>query len=79
MKWIFVFALAVAMPASAQSIYKCRDAKGGAVYQSHPCLEAEKRWDTQPRNYTREDHLCNLFAPPRSSSRGVHCPLSVTL
>ena len=56
MKWIFVFALAVAMPASAQSIYKCRDAKGGAVYQSHPCPEAEKRWDTEPRSYTWEDH-----------------------
>ena len=56
MKWIFVFALAVAMPASAQSIYKCRDAKGGAVYQSDPCAEAEKRWDTQPRNYTWDDH-----------------------
>lgn len=31
------------VPASAQSIYKCRDAKGGAVYQSEPCPEAEKR------------------------------------
>lgn len=56
MKWIFLFALAVAMPASAQSIYKCRDAKGGAVYQSDPCPEAEKRWDTEPRNYTWDDH-----------------------
>jgi hypothetical protein len=56
MKWIFLFALAVVMPASAQSIYKCRDAKGGAVYQSNPCPEAEKRWDTQPRNYTWDDH-----------------------
>jgi hypothetical protein len=56
MKWTFLFALAVAMPASAQSIYKCRDAKGRAVYQSDPCPEAEKRWDTQPRNYTWDDH-----------------------
>lgn len=56
MKRMFLFALAVAMPASAQSIYKCRDAKGGAVYQSDPCLEAEKRWDTEPRNYTWDDH-----------------------
>ncbi len=56
MKWIFLFAVAVAMHASAQSIYKCRDAKGGAVYQSQPCPDAEKRWDTQPRNYTWDDH-----------------------
>lgn len=55
MKWMLLLA-AVAVPATAQSIYKCRDAKGGAVYQSTPCPEAEKRWDTEPRNYTWEDH-----------------------
>lgn len=56
MKWILLLAMLAVAPASAQSVYKCRDAKGGAVYQSHPCPEAEKRWDTQPRNYTWEDH-----------------------
>lgn len=43
MKWIFLAAVLASVPASAQSIYKCRDAKGGAVYQSEPCPEAEKR------------------------------------
>ena len=52
MKWIFLAAVLAVAPASAQSIYKCRDAKGGAVYQSQPCSEAEKRWDTEPRNVT---------------------------
>ena len=56
MKWIFVLVWAVVLPASAQSIYKCRDAKGGAVYQSEPCPGAEKRWDTEPRNYSWEDY-----------------------
>lgn len=47
MKWIFGFLL-MGLTASAmgQSIYKCRDTKGQAVYQSDPCPEAEKRWDT---------------------------------
>lgn len=57
MKWMFAVLLAgLAVDAGAQSIYKCRDARGGAVYQSAPCPEAEKRWDTEPRNYTWEDH-----------------------
>jgi hypothetical protein len=56
MKWIFLAAVLAVAPASAQSIYKCRDAKGGAVYQSQPCSEAEKRWDTEPRNVTWDDH-----------------------
>jgi hypothetical protein len=56
MRWILLVALLGVAPASAQSIYKCRDAKGGAVYQSDPCPEAEKRWDTQPRDYTWDDH-----------------------
>lgn len=56
MKWIFLVAVLAVAPASAQSIYKCRDAKGGAVYQSDPCPEAEKRWDTEPRSYTWDDH-----------------------
>ncbi len=56
MKWIFLAAMLASVPASAQSIYKCRDAKGAAVYQSQPCPEAEKRWDTQPRDYTWDDH-----------------------
>ena len=53
---LFAILLAVSGHAAAQSVYKCRDAKGGAVYQSHPCPEAEKRWDTQPRNYTWDDY-----------------------
>ena len=56
MKWIFLAAMLAAVPPSAQSIYKCRDTKGGAVYQSQPCPQAEKRWDTQPREYTWDDH-----------------------
>jgi hypothetical protein len=55
-KWIFLIAVLPVASASAQSIYKCRDAKGGAVYQSEPCPQAEKRWDTQPRNYTWDDY-----------------------
>ncbi|MCR6627804.1 MAG: DUF4124 domain-containing protein [Pseudoxanthomonas sp.] len=53
---LFCVFLAFSGVASAQSIYKCRDAKGGAVYQSDPCPEAEKRWDTQPRDYTWDDY-----------------------
>lgn len=49
MKWTFgVLCLLAAATASGQSIYKCRDAKGGLVYQSDPCVNAEKRWDIQP-------------------------------
>ncbi len=38
----------VAMPASAQSVYKCKDAKLGTVYQSTPCPDGheQKRWNT---------------------------------
>lgn len=53
---LFFVLLAVSGPTWAQSIYKCRDAKGGVVYQSDPCLQAEKRWDTQPRDYTWADY-----------------------
>lgn len=56
MKWIFLVAMLASLPVTAQSVYKCRDAKGGAVYQSQPCPEAEKRWDTEQRNYTWDDH-----------------------
>lgn len=48
MKWIFVGLLVFAGTAHAQSVYKCRDAKGGLVYQSDPCPNAEKRWDASP-------------------------------
>ncbi|WP_425518667.1 DUF4124 domain-containing protein [Pseudoxanthomonas winnipegensis] len=40
--------LALAAPAHAQSVWKCRDAAGGVVYQSSPCANAEKRWDVAP-------------------------------
>lgn len=57
MKWILVMLLAgYAASAGAQSIYKCRDAKGQPVYQSDPCPDAEKRWDTQPSATTWDDY-----------------------
>ena len=57
MKWILAVLLAgLAASAGAQSIYKCRDAKGQPVYQSEPCPEAEKRWDTQPSTTTWDDY-----------------------
>ena len=57
MKWIFGMLLAgIAVSAGAQSVYKCRDAKGQPVYQSEPCPEAEKRWDTQPSTTTWDDY-----------------------
>lgn len=40
---------------AAQTIYKCPDAKGGAVYQSHPCeggKPAGKQWVTEHRSET---------------------------
>ncbi|WP_369977401.1 DUF4124 domain-containing protein [Xanthomonas bundabergensis] len=38
----------LALPASAQSAYKCKDPKLGTVYQSMPCANGteQKRWDT---------------------------------
>lgn len=57
MKWIFGLLLAgIAVSAGAQSVYKCRDAKGQPVYQSEPCPEAEKRWDTQPSTTTWDEY-----------------------
>ncbi|WAC64729.1 DUF4124 domain-containing protein [Pseudoxanthomonas sp. SL93] len=57
---MFAAALAVlALPASAQAVYKCKDAKLGTVYQSIPCPDGpeEKRWNasTNPSrdNYAR--------------------------
>lgn len=43
--------------ASAQSVYKCRDAKGSPVYQSEPCSNAEKRWDAKPEPPPTYDDL----------------------
>lgn len=66
MKRIFTLLLwGLAVTASAQSVYKCRDAKGNPVYQSDPCPEAEKRWDTQPRDYTADDHRKRVEADRR--------------
>ena len=57
MKWIFGVLLAgLAASSRAQSVYKCRDAKGQPVYQSEPCSGAEKRWDTQPSTTTWDDY-----------------------
>jgi len=38
----------LALPASAQSAYKCKDPKLGTVYQSAPCANGteQKRWET---------------------------------
>lgn len=38
----------LALPAAAQSAYKCKDSKLGTVYQSMPCANGteQKRWDT---------------------------------
>lgn len=38
----------LALPASAQSAYKCKDPKLGTVYQSVPCANGteQKRWET---------------------------------
>jgi hypothetical protein len=50
--------LLAAIPASAQTIHKCADAKGGLVYQSHPCEDgksAGKQWVTEHRNETSEE------------------------
>jgi hypothetical protein len=50
----------VALPASAQSVYKCKDAKLGTVYQSTPCPDGneQKRWNTAtssaPSDNTRQ-------------------------
>lgn len=52
---IAVLLLLAAMPAAAQTIYKCADAKGGTVYQSHPCEDgkpAGKQWVTERRSET---------------------------
>ena len=57
MKWILGLLLAgLAASSGAQSVYKCRDAKGQPVYQSEPCPEAENRWDTQPSTTTWDDY-----------------------
>ncbi|TAA20545.1 DUF4124 domain-containing protein [Pseudoxanthomonas winnipegensis] len=62
MKWILGLAcLLLAATASAQSIYKCRDANGGFAYQSDPCANPEKRWDVQPGarygTYSADDRM----------------------
>ena len=57
MKWILGMLLAgLAASSGAQSVYKCRDAKGAPVYQSEPCANAEKRWDTQAPTTTWDDY-----------------------
>lgn len=62
MKWIFAaVCLLVASTASGQSVYKCRDARGGLAYQSDPCPSAEKRWDVAPGarygSYSPDDQM----------------------
>lgn len=73
MKWIFGLLL-VGLTASsgAQSVYKCRDAKGQPVYQSEPCPEAEKRWDTQPSTTTWDDYYKRQAADRRIAADRRH-------
>lgn len=69
MKWIFGVLLAgLAASSGAQSVYKCRDAKGQPVYQSEPCPEAEKRWDTQPSTTTWDDYYKRQAADRKIAS-----------
>ena len=42
---LFAILMPFMVPAFAQSVYKCRDAKGSLVYQSEPCAKPEKYWD----------------------------------
>ncbi|MCC4614189.1 DUF4124 domain-containing protein [Xanthomonas campestris pv. esculenti] len=48
-RFIAVLALAIAMPAYAQQVHKCRE-RGQVVYQSAPCAsgQSEKAWDATP-------------------------------
>lgn len=49
---------ALALPASAQTIYKCRGFKGEPVYQSFPCAgtkPAEKTWPGDYRQRTNAE------------------------
>lgn len=73
MKWIFGMLLAgVAVSAGAQSVYKCRDAKGQPVYQSEPCPGAEKRWDTQPSTTTWDDYYKRQAAEKKIAADRRH-------
>jgi hypothetical protein len=50
----------IALPASAQSAYKCSDGKSGSVYQSTPCAGGteQKRWNApaaSPAQVGRDD------------------------
>ena len=42
---LFAILMPFWLPAFAQSVYKCRGAKGNLVYQSEPCAKPEKHWD----------------------------------
>lgn len=73
MKWIFGLTLFLAAASAwGQSVYKCRDANGGLVYQSDPCANAEKRWDVQPGarygSYAPDDQMTS-FQSERSVAR----------
>ena len=49
LSFIFCLLTILAVPVSAQTIFKCRDAKLGTVYQSDPCPSgpADKHWNTE--------------------------------
>lgn len=73
MKWILGLLLAgLAASSGAQSVYKCRDAKGQPVYQSEPCPEAEKRWDTQPSTTTWDDYYKRQAADRKIAADSRH-------
>jgi len=57
----------LALPASAQSAYKCKDPKLGTVYQSMPCANGteQKRWDTAaPASAAGGQRQAPLSEPP---------------
>jgi hypothetical protein len=80
-----MFALLLALcvlPASAQSLYKCRDAAGGIVYQSQVCAGATlRRWEiaelrpppaaTRPVQTTRKARPARSYAARGGSLRAA--------
>jgi len=84
----FLLVAVLAVPASAQAVYKCRDARGGPVFQSHPCdgaaSEKEYRYEAQQPStanqrriaqYRRELEESNApSSGPRWVSREISTP-----
>lgn len=64
---LLAIALLAAVPASAQVVFKCRDAKGSPVYQSQPCPSGqhEKVWLNEYRPLTAEERARRADADAR--------------